>query len=208
MNQNWSAYEVFRLLVALSALIAGTNPSFSGDTIEASEGGFNWTGLYIGIYGAYGEGTSKSDAAVDVHPSDPFGGVHGGYLYDFGNVIMGLEGDASLADLDDDIVSGGLVTQDFDKIASVRARVGLPIDRTLLFANAGWSWADTEYGYLVLQEQKTISGPTVGLGAQYAFSNHFIGRLEYNHYFYGTTTYDLETQVDVKNSLDEVQSRC
>ena len=198
--------RVFRLLVALSALLAGINPAFSADTTEASDEGFNWAGFYIGVYGAYGEGTSKSDVAVDAHPSDPFPGVHAGYLFDFGSVIFGLEGDASLADLDDDIVSGGLVTQDFDNIASVRARVGLPFDRALLFASVGWSWADTEYGYLVEKDQKVISGPTAGLGVQYAFSNHFIGRLEYNHYFYGTTTYDLETQADVKNSLDEVRA--
>ena len=195
--------KVFQLFVALGVLVAGSS---SGFTAENTGDGFNWSGFYIGAYGAYGEGTSKSDVAVDAHPSDPFPGIHAGYLFDFGNVILGLEGDASLADLDDDIRIGpAQVTQDFDNIASVRARIGLPVDNTLFFANVGWAWADTEYGFLVEQEQKVISGPTVGVGAQYAFSNNFIARLEYNHYFYGTTTYDLETQVDVKNSLDEIR---
>ncbi|HUQ38313.1 MAG TPA: outer membrane beta-barrel protein [Aestuariivirga sp.] len=194
------------LLVAFSALLAGISPAFSAETTDYSDESYDWAGFYLGVYGAYGEGTSKSDVAVDAHPSDPFPGIHAGYLFNLDSVILGVEGDASLADLDDDIVSGGLVTQDFDNIASVRARVGLPIDNTLLFANAGWAWADTEYGYLVEKDQKVISGPTVGVGAQYAFSNSFIGRIEYNHYFYGSTTYDLETQVDVKNSLDEIRA--
>jgi outer membrane immunogenic protein len=196
-----------RVFVAFSALLAGVSTAFSAEATDRSDGGYNWAGFYIGVYGAYGEGTSESDVAQDAHPSDPFPGIHAGYLFDFDHVILGLEGDASLADLDDDISSGGaLLTQDFDNIASIRARIGLPIANTLLFANVGWAWADTEYGYLVLQDQKVISGPTAGVGAQYAFSNNFIGRLEYNHYFYGTTTYDLETQVDVKNNLDEIRA--
>jgi len=198
--------KVSRFLVAFSALCIATTGGLAAESMDPSGGGYNWAGFYLGAYGAYGEGTSESDVAVDAHPSDPFPGIHAGYLFDFGNVILGLEGDASLADLDDDIRIGpAQVTQDFDNIASVRARIGLPVDNTLLFANAGWAWADTEYGYLVEQEQKVISGPTVGVGAQYAFSNSFIARLEYNHYFYGTTTYDLETEVDVKNSLDEIR---
>ena len=195
--------KVSQLFVALGILVAGSGTGFADDQ---SGGGFDWSGFYIGAYGAYGEGSSKSAVAVDAHPSDPFFGIHGGYLFDLGDVVVGLEGDASLADLDDDIPSGGaLLTQDFDNIAAIRARVGVPIEKALLFASAGWSWADTEYGYLVEQEKKVISGPTLGIGAQYVFSNHFVGRLDYNHYFYGTTTYDLETQVDVKNSLDEIR---
>ena len=199
--------KVRHFFVAFSALCMATTGGLAADSMDPSDGANNWAGFYLGVYGAYGEGTSESDVAQDAHPSDPFPGVHAGYLFDLGNVILGLEGDASLADLDDDISDGGaLLTQDFDNIASVRARVGLPIDNTLLFTNVGWAWADTEFGYLVEKEQKVISGPTAGVGAQYAFSNNFIARLEYNHYFYGTTTYDLETQVDVKNSLDEIRA--
>ncbi len=196
--------KVSPFLVAFSALSMATTSGLAAESMDPSDGGYNWAGFYLGVYGAYGEGTSKSDVAPDAHPSDPFPGIHAGYLLDLGNVLLGLEGDASLSDLDDDLPSG--LTQDFDNIASVRARIGLPIDSTLLFTNVGWAWADTEFGYLVEQEQKVISGPTVGVGAQYVFSNNFIARLEYNHYFYGTTTYDLETQVDVKNSLDEIRA--
>jgi outer membrane immunogenic protein len=195
--------KVSHFLVAFSALCMATTSGRAAEYMDVPDVGYDWAGFYLGVYGAYGEGTSESDVAPDAHPSDPFPGIHAGYLFDLGNVIVGLEGDASLSDLDDDLPSG--LTQDFDNIASVRARIGLPVDSTLLFANVGWAWADTEYGYLVEKEQKVISGPTVGVGAQYAFSNNFIARLEYNHYFYGTTTYNLETQVDVKNSLDEIR---
>jgi hypothetical protein len=131
--------KVSQLFVALGVLVAGSS---SGFTAENTSDGFNWSGFYIGAYGAYREGTSKSEVAVDAQPSDPFPGIHAGYLT--GNVILGLEGDASWADLDDDIRIGpAQVTQDFDNIASVRARIGLPFENTLLFANVGWAWADT-----------------------------------------------------------------
>ena len=79
--------KVNRFLAALSALFVGINPAFSADTAAAFDEGFNWTGFYIGVYGAYGKGTSESDVAQDAHPSDPFPGIHAGYLPDFDRVI-------------------------------------------------------------------------------------------------------------------------
>jgi outer membrane immunogenic protein len=195
-----------RILAAFAAFFAGASAAFAADAIQPSDAGVDWSGLYIGVYGAYGIGDSTAEGVEDAHPSDPFSGIHVGYLFNFDRFVVGIEADASLADLDDDIGSGAsFITQDFNSIASISARIGVPIDNALLFVNAGWSWADTEYGLGALEEKKGISGPALGAGAQYAFSGGIIGRMDYTHYWYGTTTYDLATPVEVKNSADVVK---
>ena len=57
----------------------------------------------------------------------------------------------------------------------------------------------------LVEQKKNISGPALGVGGHYALNNHFIGRLEYVHYFYGDTTYDIPAPVTVKNSADELR---
>lgn len=199
MKRSW-------ILFAFASLFTGTSAAFAADAALPSDAGFDWSGLYIGVYGAYGMGDSKADGVADAHPSDPFLGIHAGYLFNFDRFVAGIEGDVSLADLDDDIGSGAsFITQDVDNIASLRARIGLPIDRALLFASAGWSWADTEYGLGAEKDQRVVSGPELGAGAEFALFGGFIGRVEYTHYWYGTTTYDLATPVDVENSVDVVK---
>jgi outer membrane immunogenic protein len=188
-------------LFAAFCASAGTVANAAG----SSDAGYDWSGPYLGVYAAYGEGLSETSGIIDAHPSDPFGGIHAGYLFDFDQFVLGVEGDASLADLDADIGSGAdFVTQDIDNLASVRARIGLPMNKALLFVSGGWAWADTEYGLGFEKDQKVVSGPTVSLGAQYAFSNNFAGRLEYLHYDYGKTSYDLGSSVAVDNSVDVI----
>ncbi len=123
--------------------------------------------------------------------------------------MIGIEANASLSDLDDDKGTRGTAnfqTQDMDNIGSIRTKLGLAVnDRAMLFATAGWGWGKSEYGEGLVEEQKNISGPALGAGAHYALDNHFIGRVEYVHYFYGDTTYNLTTPVTVSNSADEVR---
>jgi outer membrane immunogenic protein len=180
-------------------------PALAGQAGRAGDAA-DWTGFYAGLYGAYGWGTTTSDAARDAHPKDPFGGVEAGYNADVSGFILGIEADASMSDLDSDSGSGAtFLTQDVDHIFGLRARAGLPIDNALLFVSAGWSWADTEYGIGAAKQQKGVSGPAVGFGLQYAASDSVSWRIEYLHHDYGSTTYDLGTPVKARNSVNEIK---
>lgn len=165
-----------------------------------------WTGPYVGVYGAYGWGDTESKGVADAHPRDPFAGLHAGYNIDVGAIVAGIEADVSWSDLDDDMGAGAsFVTQDIDNIAGLRARAGVPIDDMLLFATAGWSWAKTEYGIGAIEDRKNVSGPSIGFGLQYLATDNLSVRLEYEHFEYGSTTYQLAAPTKADNSVDVIK---
>jgi opacity protein-like surface antigen len=96
------------------------------------------------------------------------------------------------------------VTQDIDNIAGLRLRAGLPVDDALLFVSAGWGWAVTEYEIGAFKDEKKVSGPSFGIGLQYAASDHVSWRLEYIHYDYGKTTYDLAVPTRARTTADVI----
>lgn len=194
------------LAMVLALPIGGL--SFAATEASASETSHDWTGLYVGAFAAGGLGTTEADFG-NMHPTGVFGGADIGFQYQLDQVVIGLEANASLSDLDDDQGvrgTGKFQTQDMDNIASVRAKLGVPVgERSMIFATAGWGWGQSEYGEGLVEQKKNISGPTLGVGAHYALDSHFVGRLEYVHYFYGDTAYNLTVPVTVSNSADEIR---
>jgi len=179
---------------------------------RAGDGGpaedFDWTGFYAGAFTAGGIGTSEA-AFGDLHPVGVFGGIDAGAQYQFDRFIIGIEGNASLSDLDHDKGQShtpSFQTQDMDNIGSVRARLGAAVGSNMMvFTSAGWGWADTEYGEGTNIQKHKVDGLSLGGGVHYAWSKHLIGRAEYIHYFYGDTTYDLASPTTVENSADEIR---
>ena len=82
--------------------------------------------------------------------------------------------------------------------ASVRARVGYAFNRLLVYATGGAGWLRvTEEGVLqsappvglTTDATSTRGGWTVGGGADYAFTDNLIGRVEYRYSDFGTFSY-------------------
>lgn len=180
----------------------------SASVAGASESAHDWTGLYVGAFAAGGLGTTEADFG-NMHPTGVFGGADIGFHYQLDQLVIGIEANASLSDLDDDQGVRGTAnfqTQDLDNIASVRAKLGMTVgERSMIFATAGWGWGQSEYGEGLVEQKKSISGPALGIGGHYALNSHVVGRLEYVHYFYGDTTYNLTVPVTVTNSADEIR---
>jgi outer membrane immunogenic protein len=163
---------------------------------------FSWTGIYLGVQGghAWGE-VNFDDGGVTV--SGPqhqgwFGGGYAGFNLQLNPFVLGVEGDVNGGDRDGAThVGGGFsVRTDVDALASVRGRLGLAADRLLFFTTGGWAWADVS-GTLVASDlsrftgDATLEGWTLGGGLDYAFTDKFIGRIEYRHYALEDT--DLDT---------------
>ncbi len=84
--------------------------------------------------------------------------------------------------------------------ASVRGRIGYAWDRWMLYATGGAAATNVEVGAnfiaigifpaTVVSDSKTIWGPTVGLGFEYAFWNNLSFGLEGRYSWYGTKTYN------------------
>lgn len=135
------------------------------------------------------------------------GGVQAGYNLQFGAFVAGVEADISWADADDETVysavdkflfPGALTHSAFrtelEWFGTVRARVGLPFERALIYATGGlavgevkntfgvsipgiynnsWSGRDTEWGW------------TIGGGVEYALTNSISVKAEYLYYDLG-----------------------
>ena len=73
----------------------------------------------------------------------------------------------------------------------MRARIGYAFDRTLIFATGGVAF--TQFSASLSDENfvdadQNLTGWTIGAGAEYAFTNNWIGRVEYRYYDFSDDT--------------------
>jgi outer membrane immunogenic protein len=160
---------------------------------------YSWTGLYLGGHvggvwanvdythinnGGVVEGFSQNASAVT-------GGIHGGGMYQWGNVVLGIEGTYSWYDLS----ATSAATLNVDRsdsfgstnMATVVGRVGWAWDRWLVYGQGGWATAKTGFRRIQTDTNFTIAsssgwddGWTVGAGVAYAIYNNIILGLEYD----------------------------
>jgi outer membrane immunogenic protein len=165
----------------------GKAPVASGLPVKGyAPGAFNWSGFYIG--GHLGYGASKfaseiSQPGQDRKGKGAVGGLQLGYNYQTGNIVWGLEADISGAGLGTAISDNAFKT---DLLASIRGRLGIAFDRTLVYATGGWAHVA---GQLTSSSQGTSNPfkfhknrPVVGGGIEYAATPNLIYRIEFLDY--------------------------
>jgi outer membrane immunogenic protein len=150
---------------------------------------FTWTGPYLGIAGggAWGRSEIHIPGAISDSDLDPAGwmvGIFGGYNWQNpSSWVYGVEADIEWADIQNDGSDGGVdirTTLNWD--ASFRGRVGYAWDRALLYTTAGFAFAGLEGNVSPgPAADSTEWGWTAGVGADYAFTDSFFGRLEYRY---------------------------
>lgn len=176
---------------------------------------YNWTGVYVGgqIGYSWGKDSTKellSNGRVfinefEYHPDSAIGGVHAGFNYQIGSIVLGVEGDIEATNArsgfqDPALVRspfdpGGLVRVQQDWQASVRARIGYAFDRFMIYGTAGVAFTDFDYSYFNplagFGEAGSFSktGWTAGGGVNYAITNNLILGLDYRYTDYGKFDY-------------------
>jgi len=194
-----------KILLATAALIAlGAAPALAADLgarvytkappapIAAV---YDWTGFYVGGHVGYGwadqDWALTAGAPLGSHSSDGFlGGLQAGYNVQFNQIVVGVEGDISWADLNGAGVCGaaGLCSTSTDWLATVTGRLGYAFDNALLYGKGGVAFAGNDYaetaGPGTASETKT--GWTVGVGLEYAFAPNWSTKVEYNYMDFGT----------------------
>ena len=155
--------------------------------------------------------TDKADS-FDV--SGFIGGAHAGYNFQFGTFVVGIEGDVDFsgAEGDNDFRANGDVTTvgnlslDVNWQASLRARAGVAVDRFLIYGTGGVAFADADLDFegtvddvaFDSSDGQSFVGWTIGLGAEYAFTDNLLGRLEVRYTDFGDQDFDLDgTTVNV-----------
>lgn len=195
----------------------------------------SWTGFYLGGHVGAAWGTHDyfdpfAGKTILSNSVNGFvGGVQGGYNYQIGWAVIGIEGDFSWADVKGSApgVAGariGGLSAKVDNVASVAGRIGGTVDRALLYIKGGVGGARDKYtcpagivgagcafGVNTPAVSYNRTGPMVGAGVEYAFTSNWSGKVEYDFMDLGTRTVQFCppgacTRIDISQSLHIIKA--
>jgi outer membrane immunogenic protein len=166
---------------------------------------YTWTGFYIGAN--VGAVSTRGDFSEDpagvpwwtdtgsTRASGLIGGFQVGYNWQAGDIVYGLEADASLADADKtvEVGAGGSHRVGLEGLASIRGRIGFAADRTQIYATGGAAYGRLRQG--VEDPGPNLSayrgsdwGWIAGGGIEQAFAGNWTARVEVLHARFGAET--------------------
>jgi len=160
---------------------------------------YNWSGVYIGINGGWGWGNSNwtaiTTAGTTTGSNSDNGGVVGvtfGGNYQFGAVVVGVEGDWDYSSVttgtSSTICGAGISCQSGNQwMSTIRGRLGYAWDRVLFYGTGGGAFASVKTTFNGVDTIHTQDGWTAGLGVEYAFLDNWTAKLEYLYVDLGST---------------------
>jgi len=167
---------------------------------------YNWTGFYIGANGGGGWGHSYWDAdATGMHLSGAQVGGTAGYNWQYGNAVLGLEGDLDWSNLKGTATStlcpAGCSTSD-SWLSTVRGRAGYAFGGILPYLTGGLAAGDiraTVPGFA--SDSTTNAGWTVGGGLEIALPGNWSAKAEYLHVNLGRFNCGLDCGVSPTDNV-------
>ena len=183
-----------------AALAADLSPSYVAPPPPA----YTWTGLYAGLNGAYGWGSSGATlvgpiTGGGVSVTSLTGAVVGGTIgYNWqtnSKLVLGVEGDIDAGKIGGSsflplipTAAGTTATMNLDWVATLRARIGWSTNSfggpTLWYITGGGAWAGASryvqnFYNPGLHTSGSYFGWTVGAGVEHAIDKHWSVKLEY-----------------------------
>jgi outer membrane immunogenic protein len=168
---------------------------------------FSWTGFYLGgelgwirtnpeyTTGAVFLGTPFVVSSA----SDKNGltyGLLGGYNYQAGNLVLGVEGDFTgwtVGKIRYTAITGDFITAHSKWGGSIRGRLGYAADRALFYVTGGAAFVSNETSVpttgISIGGDGTRLGWTVGGGFDYAITNNWFTGIEYRYSQYEAKTF-------------------
>ncbi|WP_210528412.1 outer membrane protein [Rubellimicrobium arenae] len=137
----------------------------------------DWSGFYLGGQLSYGQlGYEVDDGITDDADFDgAVGGLHAGYMRDFGRIVAGAELAYDWADLEADDDNGATsynAGADLEAVARAGVRVGYDAGRVLPYATAGYANAMFS-DELASTGEDNADGYYFGGGVEYAVNDRF-----------------------------------
>jgi opacity protein-like surface antigen/outer membrane receptor protein involved in Fe transport len=170
---------------------------------------YDWTGIYFGVDGGFGwtspKGTLLDAGGAPLAPygydvNGPLAGLLVGGNYQLDKIVFGVEGDWQWSNLtgNNQVLAplgaagafpGGpfTISTTVKDYAAVRGRMGLALDRFLLFGTGGWAWGNPSTSFALTGDTPFVAnggnatGWTAGVGVEYAFVAGVFGRIEYRY---------------------------
>ncbi len=143
-----------------------------------------WTGAYIGLGFGYASGQTNVSGDSGIFSIDQTGGVgavYGGYNWQLGNLVMGLEAELGTGNYDGTSGTGaGLVSSQLNTLATARARAGILLSPAfLVYATGGFAWGDMDFTANSLTQSEWLQGYQIGAGTELNVAGPWTLRLEY-----------------------------
>lgn len=196
--------------ITCAALLAAAtaSPAMAADPMvdtPAESSTYSWSGVYIGVQA--GGGWGKADLSNDFIPADrktfdpsgAFGGGHVAALWQFGQIVAGVEAEANFAGIKDggdiSVPVGNFFDTKIQWFGSLDAKIGVPMDRLLVYGTGGVAFGGIEmaqnFTFLseTHSETNTAVGWTAGAGVDYAMTDQIILGAQYRYYDFGTESF-------------------
>jgi outer membrane immunogenic protein len=187
---------------ALAVMTAGMASAQAADmpyrsrapyTVNQPLNGYSWAGPYLGGTLGYEWGNVSNSPAK---PSGIAGGVTGGYNWQSGNIVFGIEGDVQGTGADDRFAAYKFSNPWF---GTVRGRIGYAFNNVLIYGTGGLAFGSLETELNGLQQSKTSAGYTVGVGAEVGIYQNWTAKIEYLYVNLASNDYSL---TNASNGLD------
>jgi outer membrane immunogenic protein len=142
-------------------------------TVNQPLNAYSWAGPYLGGNIGYAWGS------VDNNPTRPsgfVGGVQGGYNWQNGPWVYGLEADIQASGANDTFAPWKFSNPWF---GTVRGRVGYALNNMLFYGTGGLAFGELRGQTFGLTETHTTAGWTAGVGAEFGFAQNWTAKIEY-----------------------------
>ncbi len=165
---------------------------------------YNWTGFYIGghLGGVFSDNSNFNGLVTGNNGNGRFlGGLQGGADYQFApNWVIGAEAEYSwIAGNNGSVIfpNGNVYTNNQRGLGSVTGRVGYTWGPGLLYVKGGYAFADNNESLTTGAGAPLAfgfsgghsNGWTVGAGLEYMFTQNWSGKIEYQFYDFGNSSF-------------------
>jgi outer membrane immunogenic protein len=142
-------------------------------TVPQPLNAFSWAGPYLGGNLGYEWGSVSNN---QTKPSGFEGGVQGGYNWQSGCWVFGIEGDLQVTGADDTFAPWKFSNPWF---GTIRGRGGYTFNNVLFYGTAGLAFGELRGETFGLSESQTTAGWAVGFGSEVGLDSRWSAKIEY-----------------------------
>lgn len=161
----------------------GPSPYYSAPATPGTY--YNWAGAYAGINLGYQWGSVSN---TSTNPSGIEGGLQGGYNWQNGQFVYGVETDLQISGADDTFAPYKFSNPWF---GTLRGRAGMAMNNILFYGTFGLAYGGVKGEKSGLSEDKTHVGWAAGLGAEVGLTPNWSAKLEYLYADLSSRTYSV-----------------